>query len=316
MRSGATLERENKNGVPTFKDAAQAVIKVHAENWKDGGKTEASWHATLKDYAFPSIGNMRVSVISTQDVLKILTPIWNEKRATAKKVKQRIGAVMKWSIAEGHRNSNPVVDASAALPQNKVQVKHMKALPYDAVAKTIEAIRKCSAYEVTKLALEFVILTACRSGEVRGAKWSEFDLDAKTWTVPADRMKMRKPHKVPLTARCIEILERVNEIAPDSDTVFPSSRGVQLSDNTLSKLLRDNGLKTTVHGFRSSFRDWAAEQSAAPREIAEYCLAHVVGAGAELAYRRTDYFDKRREVMQQWDSYLNSDNVVSIRKAS
>lgn len=297
---------QEHTGIPTFESAAKDVIALHAPNWKDGGKTEASWKSTLETYAFPIIGHMQVNKIQTSHVLQILEPLWSAKRATGKKVKQRIDATMKWSIAEGYCTRNPVVEATAALPKNGHQVKHMKALPYAKVSKAIKMVRNSGAYEITKLALEFAVLTACRSGEVRGAKWDEFDLENAVWTIPDTRMKMKKPHRVPLSNRAVEILQRASELAIDSDMVFPSPRGKQLSDNTLSKLLRDNQIKSTVHGFRSSFRDWAAEKSEAPREVCEFCLAHVEGSAAELAYRRTDYFDMRREIMQAWCDYLAS----------
>ena len=292
-------------GVPTFADAAKEVIALHIPNWKDGGKTEASWNSTLETYAFPVIGNMAVNRIKTSHVLKILEPLWSAKRATGKKVKHRLDATMKWAIAEGYCSRNPVVEATAALPKNGHQVKHMRALPYAKVSKAITTVRESTAYEITKLALEFTILTACRSGEVRGAKWDEFDLENATWTIPAARMKMGKPHRVPLSDQAVKVLSRASELAIDSDTVFPSVRGGVLSDNTLSKLLRDNKVASTVHGFRSSFRDWAAEKSEAPREVCEFCLAHVEGSAAELAYRRTDYFDLRREVMQDWALHVS-----------
>ena len=295
------------DGIPTFEQAAESVIGIHAVNWKDGGKTEKSWQAVLRDYAFPSIGDMQVSSITSQHVMEILLPIWSTKRATAKKLKHRVSAVMAWAMSEGYRTDNPVMVVGAALPKNGVQLKHMRALPYSEVSKAIQMVRKSPSYDVTKLCLEFTVLTACRSGEVRGAQWGEFDLDNATWTIPADRMKMRKQHKVPLSKRCIEILEQIEEMDMDSELVFPSVRGKEFSDNTLSKLLRDNSIESTVHGFRSSFRDWAAEKSNAPREISEFCLAHVEGSSAELAYRRTDYFAKRCSIMQNWADYLESD---------
>ena len=298
--------QESKDSTPTFREAAQSVIELNVPNWKDGGKTEASWHSTLETYAFPKLGDLKVDKIEVQDVLQILAQLWSEKRATAKKVKQRIGAVMKWSVAQGYRANFEESVITAALPKNSIQVKHMPALPYAKVSKAIDTIRKSNAYEITKLALEFTVLTACRSGEATGAHWNEIDLKNKVWTIPESRTKMKRDHRVPLSDRCIEILEQARKLSTGDNWVFPSPRGKELSDNTLSKLLRENGFrdKQTVHGFRSCFRDWAAEKSDAPREISEFAMAHIEGSKAELAYRRTDYFEKRRALMQAWADYL------------
>ena len=296
---------EHAGLIPSFEKAAEEVILLNRDNWKDGGKTEQNWHNTLQTYAFPTIGTLPVNRIRASHILSILEPIWIAKRPTAKKVKHRINAVLAWSVAQEYRKDNPMTEVTAALPKNGHTVKHMRALPHTKVKQAVKTIRKSGAYEITKLALEFTVLTACRSGEVRGAQWNEIDFDSATWTVPDSRMKMNREHKVPLSARALEILHRAKELAVN-EHVFPSVRGGILSDNTMSKLLRDNKIESTVHGFRSSFRDWSAEKSEAPREVCEFCLAHVEGSAAELAYRRTDYFDMRREIMQAWCDYLAS----------
>ncbi|MYB89199.1 MAG: tyrosine-type recombinase/integrase [Proteobacteria bacterium] len=287
----------------TFKDAAEKVIDNHT-GWKNP-KTRQNWQNVFEQYVYPAIGDVPVAKVNTGQVMDILLPLWNDKQCTAKKVRQRTSKVFRWAIAHGHRLDDPAGEAlRAAMPAITKKVKHFKAQPHGQIAKTVEAIRTCTAYPITKLALEFTVLTACRSGEVRGARWSEIDLDNRVWTIPAARMKMGIDHQVPLPDRCMAILKEAQHLGAGCDLVFPSIRAKVLSDNTLSKLLRDNKIATTVHGFRSSFRDWAAECSSAPREIAEYCLAHIVGEGAELAYRRTDYFEKRRALMQQWGDYL------------
>ena len=293
--------------VPTFADAAQTVIGIHKPGWKDGGKTAAQWQASLRDYALPRLGKLRVSDISTSDVMAVLLPIWNEKRETARRVRQRIGAIMKWAVAQGHRPDNPAGDAlGAALPKNVVPKKHYRALPHAEVAGAIATVRASRAYWATVAALEYLILTASRSGEVRKARWDEVDLETATWTVPADRMKMQREHRVPLSGRAVQILAEAREWADGSGLMFPSVTGRPLSDNSLSKLLRDQGIPAVVHGFRSSFRDWCAECSNAPREVSELALAHVNADRVEAAYMRTDLFERRRALMQSWADYISA----------
>ena len=291
--------------VPTFADAAKTVIGIHKPGWKDGGKTAAQWRASLRDYAMPRLGKMRVSDISTADVMAVLLPIWNEKRETARRVRQRIGTIMKWAVAQGFRSDNPAGDAlGAALPANGVPKKHHRALPHAEVADAIATVRASRAHWATVAAIEFLILTTSRSGEVRKARWDEVDLEATTWTVPADRMKMKREHRVPLSGRAIQILGEAREMADGSGLIFPSARGRPLSDNTLSKLLRELGIRAVVHGFRSSFRNWCAECSDAPREVCELALAHVNADRVEAAYLRSDLYERRRALMQSWANYL------------
>ena len=195
---------------------------------------------------------------------------------------------------------------------------HHRALPHGEVAGAIAAVHATDAGAATKLAFEFLVLTACRSGEVRLATWGEIDLDAATWTVPADRTKTGRPHAVPLSGRAVAVLAEAREVSDGSGLVFPSTRpGRPLSDSSLSKLLRENGIEAVPHGFRSSFRDWCSERTNAPREVAEAALAHVVANQVEAAYARSDLFDKRRALMQRWADYLAGKTaaVVAIGKA-
>ena len=294
--------------IPTFEEAADTVIAIHAEGWRDGGKSEKQWRASLRDYAMPRLGRMRVDQIGPADVMAVLLPIWNEKRETARRVRQRVGAVMKWAVAEGHRLDNPAGDAiGAALPKNGSHRKHHRALPHAEVGAALETIRQSPAWPSTRLALEFVAVTAARSGEVRAMTWKEIDEGGAVWTVPADRMKAGREHRVPLSGAALAVLEAVRPLsngAPDS-LVFPSQRGRALSDMTLSKAMKDRGIDAVPHGFRSSFRDWCGESGVA-REVAEACLAHVVRDQTEAAYARTDYLDRRRKVMEAWARYLQS----------
>ncbi len=243
--------------------------------------------------------------INTGDVMAVLLPIWNEKRATARQVRHRISAVMRWAVAQGYREDNPAGDAiGAALPRNGVRVQHRRALPYAEVAGAIATVRTSGAYPMTVAAFEFLVLTASRSGEVRGARWEEMDLEAREWRIPAARMKTGREHRVPLSTRALAVLRGARELADGSGLVFPSARGGLLSEATIGKMVRDLGIGAVPHGFRSSFRDWAAERTEAPREVCELALAHVNRDRVEAAYRRTDLFERRRALMESWSAFL------------
>ena len=297
--------RDRRSRAPRFEDAAEKVIEIHAANWKDGGKSAAQWRASLRDYALPKIGRKSVSSITTADVMGILLPIWSAKGETARGIRQRIGAVMKWAVAQGYREDNPAGDAiSAALPKNGTRREHQRALPHAEVASALAGVRESGAYPATALAFEFLVLTACRSGEVRGARWDEVDSGTATWTIPPVRMKAKLEHRVPLAPRVMEILDEARGLDDGGGLVFPSPTGRTLSDSTLSKLLREIGIGAVPHGFRSSFRDWAAECSDAPREVCELALAHVNSDRVEAAYRRSDLFERRRRLMADWAGYI------------
>ena len=309
--------RRGASTVPTFADGVDAVIAIQRPTWRNSGKSEAQWRASLRDYAGPLM-RKTVDAIAPGDVLGVLTPIWSAKRETARRVKQRIGAVMKWSIAEGHRESNPVDAIGAALPRNGEHKTHHKALPYGAVRGALAAVRDSGAFPTTKLAFAFLVLTAARSGEVRGATWSEIHTDAAIWTVPGERIKSGREHRVPLSDAALDVLREAAQYRDRSGLVFPSARGKEMSDATLGKLIAENGVDAVPHGFRSSFRQWAAERTNIAREVAEFALAHVVGDAAERAYQRSDLFDRRRELMERWAAYLRGEraNVVSLRSAT
>ncbi len=289
--------------VPTFEAAAESVIAFHSEGWKDAGKSRKQWQASLDTYAMPSLGDMRVSEIEPRDVIACLLPIWQDKRETAKRVRQRISAIMKWAVAEGWRTDDPAGEVlSAALPKNGAVKKHHAALPHAKTAESLNKVRDSEAWPATKLALEFAVLTAGRSGEVRGARWEEIDWEERIWTVPGERMKAKIAHRVPLSGRALDILREAEGLSDGSGLVFPSVSGRVLSDSTMSKLLRELGVQCVVHGFRSTFRDWAAETEE-NRETAEAALAHVV-KGVEGAYFRSDLLEKRRGMMQRWADYI------------
>ena len=294
-------------GMPSFAQAAAKVIEMHRPSWKRGGRSAAQWEASLRHYVLPRIGDKRVDLVSTADVMGVLLPIWTDKPETARRVRQRIGAVMKWAVAQGLRQDNPAGDAIAqALPRHSKLRGHMRALPHGEVAGAIAVVRASSATPVVKLAFEFLVLTASRSGEVRLATWDEFDLEGAVWTVPGERMKSKREHRVPLSGRALEVLNEARALSDTSGLVFPSPMGKVLSDSPLSKLLRELDIAAVPHGFRSSFRDWAAECTNAPRAVMEAALAHVVG-GVEGAYARSDLFERRRKLMDDWAAYLDAE---------
>ena len=291
--------------IPTFAEAVEKVIAVHRDGWKDGGRSEQLWRSSLRDYALPRLGTRPVDRIHTSDVMAVLLPVWNEKRETAKRVRRRISAVMRWAVAQGYREDNPAGEAiGAALPRNGVRRQHHRALPYAEVAGAIATVRASGAYPVTVLAFEFLVLTACRSGEVRGARWPEVDLAGREWRIPPERMKTGREHRVPLSSGALAVLQEAQALADGSGVVFPSARGGPLSSEAIAKLVRDVKIGAVPHGFRSSFRDWAAECSDAPREVCELALAHVNTNAIEAAYRRTDLFERRRALMEQWAAFL------------
>ena len=290
--------------VPTFAAAAEAVIRIHAETWRNGGRSEDNWRKSLGEYAMPKLGRKPVDKITTSDVLAVITPIWSSRRETAKRVRQRISQVMKWAVAEGHREDNPAGDAiQAALPKNETVKVHYKALPHGEVGAALRTMRGVDTWPLKKLALEFLVLTATRSNEVRGARWEE--IDGAAWTIPAERMKKGREHRVPLARRALAVLDEARAFDDGSGLVFPSARRGKQSDGTLSQFVKELGIQAVPHGFRSSFRDWAAECSQAPREVCELALAHVNDDRTEAAYRRSDLFDLRRKLMEDWEAYLD-----------
>ena len=297
--------RATPQTVPKFSQAVDSVIAERSEGWKNP-KTAKRWRSRLDSYVIPKLGRKLVTEITTADVIAILSPIWVEKPETGRQVRENTSVIMEWVIGQNHRTDNPASKAILkSLPKQSQRVKHFRALPYVEVGPAIHRIRATDGHPTTKLAFEYIAYTAARSGEARLATWSEVNLETRTWTIPESRMKNGLEHRVPLSQAALEVLARAQEFSDGSGLVFPSERGKPMSDSTISKLLRDNQVGTTPHGLRSSFRDWAAECTDVPREISEFALAHVVGDEAELAYRRTDYFERRRKLMGDWAEYLS-----------
>jgi integrase len=313
--------RREKEATPTFREAAEMVHKEHLPSWKNE-KHAKQWLSTLEAYAFPRLGDLPVNKIDGPMVRDVLADIWLTIPETARRVRQRIGTVLDFAHAKGWREAEaPLRSISRGLPKQPRVREHFAALPWREVPDFIANMAtKLKASDTVLLAIEFLILTAARSGEVRGATWSEFDLEVGAWSIPADRMKAGRAHRVPLSDRAIQILDQMKALRRTTKTnafVFEGKKlGRPLSDMSLTMPIRRASLPITVHGFRSSFRDWCAEATSTPREIAEACLAHTVRDAAEAAYARTDHFDKRRILMQSWADYCvnnaNKSRVVSI----
>lgn len=316
---GKLASQPKESKVPTFQEAAERLHTDLLPGWKNA-KHGQQWINTLTEYAFPTLGAKSLAEIQPRDIADALRPIWLKKAETASRVKQRIHAVMAWGWAHGHCQSNPVdvVDHLLPLqPAKAVRTQHQPAMPWqDIPAFVTKHLKKREQHDVTRSMLEFVILTACRSGEARGAVWAEIDANNAIWTIPATRMKAKLPHRVPLTPRAIEILK--NQQGQHENLIFPSIRDqVELSDMVLTAFLRrvkahsdTPGRVATAHGFRSSFRDWCSENGYS-RDLAERALAHTVSNKVEAAYHRTDLLELRRPMMEAWAAFIAKSEASS-----
>ncbi len=308
-----------KAKIITFGQAARRFIKSKAREFRNA-KHAAQWSSTLDTYAGPVIGHLQVDRVELAHVVQILEPIWTTKTETATRVRGRIESVLDWATVSGFRSGdNPArwkgnLEAIFPKPGKLKRVQHHRAVPVAEAPAFMTELRKREG--MAALALEFAILTAARSGEVRGATWAEVDMEARTWTVSAQRMKAGKAHVVPLTDDALELLKHVPRFE-GSDHVFPSARGGALSDVSLSAVMRRMGVDATPHGFRSTFRDWCAEHTNYPRDVAEMALAHQIPSAVERAYRRGDLLEKRRRLMADWAKFLRmplaTSEVVPIR---
>lgn len=308
ISSKALVQGDHKSGVPKFGPFADDFVEQQSANFRND-KHIAQWKMTLQVYAAP-IRDLPLDQIKTEDILGILQPIWQTKSETAHRLRGRIERVLNAAKARGYRSGeNPAAwrgHLELLLPKRpRLQRGHFAAMDYRLLPDFVARLRERGG--MAALALEFTIHASARSGEVRHMEWTDLDLDDQVWTVPAERMKAGRIHKVPLTPRMIDIIETVRPFSSDSQFVFPTRNGkTPLSDAALSSVLkRMNVDNATVHGFRSSFRDWAGDATDHPREVAETALAHVVGDATERAYRRGDAFAKRRLLMTEWNSYLN-----------
>lgn len=307
----AAKARSDAANAKTFSDCAAAYIEAHKAGWRNA-KHHENWERSLTAYVEPQIGSVAVQAIDTALVLKVLEPLWITKTETAVRVRGRIEAVLNWATSRGYRSGeNPArwrghLDNLLPKRSKVAKVRHHPALPYDEVTEFLAAV--AAGGGVASEALRFLIFTVARTSEVIGAKWKEFDIASKLWTVPADRIKAGKEHRVPLSQPALAILARLRKAQGDpkpNDYVFPGlTDGTPLSNMAMLKLLERMGRKDlTVHGFRSTFRDWASERTDVPNEVAEMALAHAVSDKVEAAYRRGDLFEKRRDLMNRWAAF-------------
>ena len=290
----------------TFEQAAGEYIKIHADSWSND-KHRKQWESTLAAYAFPVVGKLSLRHIRQEHILKILEPIWTTKTETATRVRGRMESILDWAKVKGLRSGeNPAawkghLDHMLPAPTRLKKIEHLTAVPVREMPGFMVKLREAAG--TAAQALEFLILTAARSGEVRGITWQEVSLEDALWVVPAERMKMKKEHRVPLSDRALSILKSQPRI-DENPLVFPAPRGSQMSDATMSAVLKRMGIDATVHGFRSSFRDWCGDYTNYPRDLAEQCLAHGADDPVEAAYRRGDALERRREIMNEWSKFV------------
>jgi len=313
-------EAEEKAKLVTFDECRDAYVDSHRAGWRNT-KHAKQWTNTLKTYVTPVFGNLPVQVVDTGLVCKVLERIWTVKPETASRVRGRVEAILDWAKVRGYRSGeNPArwrghLD-QALPPRSKIRkIAHHPALPYSEIGGFMVSLREREA--IAARALEFTILTAARTGEVLGARRTEIDLASKVWTIPGERMKAGREHRVPLSERAIALIERVL-VCHESEYVFPGERRAMLSNMAMDMLLRRMNSNVTVHGFRSTFRDWAADYTNFSNEVCEAALAHAIANKAEAAYRRSDLFEKRRKLMETWGQFCNTSRyaprVVQLRK--
>ena len=297
------VEVQEANRVPFFIEAALRYLELIRPDWRNA-KHAAQWRSTLETYAFPAIGDKPVDEITSSDVMELLEEIWHTKRETAGRVRQRLSAVFGYCMVRGWCTSDPASPSILrVLPKAKPAVAHRPALAYSDVPRVLRQVELSTAYPMTKLAFRLLALTATRSGEVRGVSWDEINWDSQTWTIPSSRTKTAREHRVPLSSAAMKVLEETREYSGPDGLVFTAPRsGGELSDMTLLAVLRRLGVPAVPHGFRSSFRSWAAEQGA-DWAVAEASLGHSVGSTVERSYMRSDLLESRRGLMQQWGAF-------------
>ena len=307
-------EKRRTESMPTFADAARTVWKQLRPGWRSPLHARL-WLGSLERHVLPHIGKMPIAEVTSADVIGILAPIWHEKAPAARKLRQRIRVVLEWAVAIDLRPDNPCDRIGPVLGSQGNAARHMRTLPHGEVASALRTVRASNGRPLLKLMFEFLVLTATRSGEVRGAAWKEIDREEGVWTIPAPRTKGNREHRVPLARRALEILEEAQALGGGSPLVFPRVGGKPIGNTAMSELFRGLKIAAVPHGFRSSFRDWAAEETDHPREVAEAALAHKVRNPIEAAYRCTDLFERRRRLMDDWAGYLagESRQPASVR---
>ncbi len=318
---GDPLAEKREARMPTFREAADKTFEANRARWRSE-TTAKNWQQGMAKHVLPVIGKLRVDRIKREDVLRILTPIWTGRPEVARKQRNRIRTVLSWCQAHGfieHNVAGEMIDG--ALPAMPAVQTHFRALPYREVPVALETVEASGASLAAKLCFRFLVLTATRSGEARGAIWPEIDFETKEWRIPSSRMKAGVEHRIPLSDAALAVLEQARILRDRSDLIFPSPmKPAPMSDMTLTKILRTTGLadRATVHGFRSSFRDWAGECTNTAHAVMELSLAHAVGSAVEQAYARSDLLAKRRRLMAQWATFVTGvgADVVRLYQAS
>ena len=314
------LAEKRKAKMPTFREAAVRTYETLRPRWRNE-KVATNWIQQLDRHAMPIIADMPIDRIGREEILRIFSPIWSTRPETARRIRRYIRSVFSWSMAHGFVESDPAGEqVSGALPTMPAVKENFRALDYREIGQALELIEASGASMAAKLCFRFLILTAARSGEVRGATWREIDLEAREWRIPGSRMKSGREHRQPLSDAGVAVLEQAEALRDESGLIFPSQSGRPLSDATLLKVLKTTGLheKTHVHGLRASFRVWASEQTNTPREIMELALAHQVGDRTEAAYARSDLLQKRRNLMEAWGRFVSqtpAPKVVELRRS-
>jgi len=316
------MQAAEKARLKTFEDCAIEFHEANADDWRNA-KHAAQWINTLRTYAFTKFGGLPVSEVSKDEIVKAIQPIWKTKAETASRVLQRIRTVLNYAAAKDYakgRDGEFWEQVRMALGSNERarKVEHHSACPYPLIGALLKAMKAGPSSDMVKLAFEFTVLTAARSGESRGALWSEIDLSTKSWVIPEERMKAGNAHKVPLSKRALEILKQAASMrdsglaSSDLGLIFPNSKGLPFSDMVFTQLLRRMDLEYTMHGFRATFRTWGTEQTEYPHEMLEFALAHTVGDETVRAYMRTSMVEKRRQLMEDWAAYLRGSEAASL----
>lgn len=312
----ALAKNQEALGSKTFEQCAREYLTAHEHDWKSA-KHGAQWESTLKTYVFPKFGDMRIADVGKAEVLSALSPIWKSKAETATRTLQRIRIIFNFAAAKdyvGAPDAEFWTQVRMALGGNVKarRVKHFASCPHAEVGRLLAKVWASSASDRVKLAFEFAVLNASRSGEVRGARWNEFDSDLKEWVIPGERMKAGRPHRVPLSKRAQKIMQFVAELRTkeDGDYVFPNAAGKPFSDMVFTQLLRRLEEPYTMHGFRASFRTWGDEVTEFPHEMLEFALAHVISDQTVRAYARSDMLEKRRKLMNSWAQYVWANQVA------
>lgn len=311
VRQGAdpvAKRRADRDGALTFEAAAEKVHAQRLKAWRSA-KHGDQWITTLRTSANPILGKIPVGDVQSGDVLKVLSPIWLAKPETARRIRQRIATVLTWAVAAGHRPPTLVNAAEACkpgLPRQPRSIQHHAAVPWPQVPDFVASVRTCDSGEAVRMALEFLLLTAARTGEVIGANWQEINLEEATWTVPAERMKAKRPHRVPLSDQALRLLQDARARWPQAEYLFPCHDGRgPLSNMAMLMLMRRLKRTEVPHGLRSSFRDWCADTGKS-RDLAEAALAHTLPSKTEAAYQRSDLFEARRRLMAEWADFVTA----------